>query len=180
MGFNALEFNSLRPSRTVQLSDAAVPGLALRPQTAADGKFLECLYISNRWRELESTGWPETQKTAFLRSQFSLQTRHYDAEYKGSLRWIVTRENAGIGRLCLMPMDGDIRIVDIALLPEHHGKGIGTILLEWVRSTARRHAGTVSLHVLDGNPAIGLYRRLGFEAVGARIGAHRFMLWSAS
>jgi ribosomal protein S18 acetylase RimI-like enzyme len=55
--------------------------------------------------------------------------------------------------------DTEIRIVDIALLPEHRGKGIGTRLLRDVIAQGKR----VTIHVERMNPALRLYERLGFE-----------------
>jgi ribosomal protein S18 acetylase RimI-like enzyme len=62
-------------------------------------------------------------------------------------------------RLYLHRGDTEIRIVDIALLPEHRGKGVGTTLLRDVIAEGKR----VTIHVERMNPALRLYERLGFE-----------------
>lgn len=54
----------------------------------------------------------------------------------------------------------------IAVVPECRGKGIGTRLLSHLlRDSESRHP-SLSLSVSPDNPALRLYRRLGFETVG--------------
>ena len=48
------------------------------------------------------------------------------------------------------------------------GKGIGRLLLQWAEAQARAANGTsMTLSVLNGNPARRLYERFGFEVVPA-------------
>ena len=56
-------------------------------------------------------------------------------------------------------------MIDIALLPEQRGRGIGTMLLEQLVGEARRAGKAVRLRVLRTNRALSLYRRLGFRVV---------------
>ncbi|MCW6506783.1 GNAT family N-acetyltransferase [Lichenifustis flavocetrariae] len=46
------------------------------------------------------------------------------------------------------------------------GQGIGTFLLTSLTARATQTRRTVALDVIRGNPAIGLYRRMGFQIVG--------------
>lgn len=55
--------------------------------------------------------------------------------------------------------------LSIAVRPEFRGLGIGTLLLKnLLAALGSRHA-AVSLSVSNGNPAVRLYRRLGFKAI---------------
>jgi ribosomal protein S18 acetylase RimI-like enzyme len=56
--------------------------------------------------------------------------------------------------------------LSVAVLPEHRGQGIGTRLLTRLLQVAATHFAAVSLSVDADNPALRLYRRLGFETVG--------------
>lgn len=56
--------------------------------------------------------------------------------------------------------------LNIAVLPEYRGKGFGTALLKQLLTTARENFPAVSLSVSPTNPAMELYKRLGFEVVG--------------
>jgi ribosomal protein S18 acetylase RimI-like enzyme len=74
---------------------------------------------------------------------------------------LIDREPAG--RLYLNRGDSEIRIVDIALLPEHRGKGVGSALLRDLLAEADAHGKRVTIHVERMNPALRLYERLGFS-----------------
>jgi ribosomal protein S18 acetylase RimI-like enzyme len=62
----------------------------------------------------------------------------------------------------------------VALLPEHRGRGVGTLLLTRYLERARTLFPAVSLSVSPDNPAMRLYERLGFKAVDVR-GGHPVM-----
>jgi len=53
--------------------------------------------------------------------------------------------------------------MDIAFLPEFRGRGLGTRLLRALFAEADASRREVSIHVERLNPALELYRRLGFE-----------------
>ena len=57
----------------------------------------------------------------------------------------------------------------IAVEPAHRRRGIGQMLLDHFLDTARTAGAThVHLEVRDGNPAIAMYRRAGFNPAGRR------------
>ncbi len=85
---------------------------------------------------------------------------------------IVDVDGTAVGRLFLARLDGDeLRLLDIALLPEWRGRGIGGSLLRQVCADADREGLLLSLHVTPHNPALRLYERLGFGCV-AQTDAH--------
>lgn len=53
----------------------------------------------------------------------------------------------------------------MAILPEYRGQGIGTTLLTRLVETAAASYEQISLSVARENPALRLYKRLGFEVV---------------
>lgn len=66
-------------------------------------------------------------------------------------------------------VDDETPELGMAVLPEYRGQGIGTSLLSQLIEAAADFYENVSLSVAVWNPAIHLYRRLGFEEV-ARCG----------
>src|SRR5919206_534034 len=66
------------------------------------------------------------------------------------------------GRLYVHRGPSEIRIVDIALIPEHRGGGVGTSLLEDLLAEGDVGGKSVTIHVERMNPALRLYDRLGF------------------
>jgi len=92
---------------------------------------------------------------------------------------VVEADDVSIGRLITTRLDDDeLRIVDIALLPEYRNAGFGTRLIQAVLDEARRERLVVSLHVELWNPAVKLYERLGFRRVSAN-DVHARMEWTA-
>jgi ribosomal protein S18 acetylase RimI-like enzyme len=151
-------------------------GLVLRPETDADIPFLRRLYASTRWDELAITNWSDAEKLAFADSQFGLQRQHYRA-YFPTTAWGVLEDNGvPIGRLYLERRDTTLHILDIALLPEWRGRGIGTALMEWICAQAGAAGKSVTIAVEKFNPAQKLYRRLGFCEIADQ-GPHWEMEW---
>ena len=133
----------------------------LRPETADDRSFLAELYASTRMEELAPTGWPETAKRDFLAQQFTAQHTHYMRHYPDAVWLIVEYNAAAIGRLYFVHWPRECRVIDIAFLPTARGKGFGSAVLDDLIEQAGEKI--VSIHVERMNPALSLYRRLGFE-----------------
>lgn len=141
-------------------------GIALRAETEADREFLYRLYASTREQELQQVDWTPEQKALFCRMQFDAQCAHYALHYFEASRQVIERDGVPIGRLYLSRHDDrDIRIVDITLIPEARGAGVGTTLVRDVMDEAARDGKSVSIHVEQFNPALRLYQRLGFRHV---------------
>jgi ribosomal protein S18 acetylase RimI-like enzyme len=153
-------------------------GFVLRPETEADLPFLRRLYISTRWEELASvTHWTDAQKIAFLDSQFDAQRSYYLVHYASAAFDVLEAQGVPAGRLYLDRQADTLLIVDIALLPQWCGRGIGTALLEAMFAEARLSGKGVTISVEKFNPAQRLYRRLGFREY-AEDDVYWFMHWS--
>ena len=62
----------------------------------------------------------------------------------------------------------------IAVLPSHHRRGVGGLLLDDFMDRARNDGvARVHLEVRDGNPAAGMYENAGFSPVGRRRNYYR-------
>ena len=151
--------------------------ISLRPITAEDEAFLARVYASSRAEELAVTGWSEELKTDFCRRQFDAQSAYYAANYPGAAFQIIERDGWPVGRLYVDRWEKEIRIVDITLLPEFRGSGIGTKLLRDLQDEARTAGKSLTIHVERFNRALGLYQQLGFEQVEDK-GVYLLMRWS--
>ena len=157
-------------------SRAAAAGLTFRPATAEDMGFLFRLYASTRADELAPLPWSSEQKSAFLAMQFEAQHSHYLKHYPDALWLVIERDGAPLGRLYLEHWTSQHRIIDIALMPEARGQGLGSALLRDILDEAGRRARAVSIHVEKENPAMRLYKRLGFETVEDK-GVYDLLQW---
>jgi GNAT superfamily N-acetyltransferase len=137
----------------------------LRPIEPGDEEFLYRVYASTRQEELAQVDWPEEQRAAFLRMQFDAQSSYYEEHYRGAELSVILSDDHPAGRLYVARWPEEIRIVDIALLPEHRGIGIGTRLLKDLISESDESGKHLSIHVERFNPALRLYDRLGFRTV---------------
>jgi ribosomal protein S18 acetylase RimI-like enzyme len=144
----------------------AGPVVELRAATPADQGFFARVYASTRTDELAPVPWTDEQKSAFLAQQFAAQSSHYAIHYADASYDVVLVDGEPAGRLIVDRGTVEMVIVDIALLPELRGRGIGTRLLRPLLEEAAAAAVPVLIHVERNNPAMTLYRRLGFEATG--------------
>jgi ribosomal protein S18 acetylase RimI-like enzyme len=150
--------------------------LRLRSVTPLDDSFLAGVYASTRAEELAPTGWSDEQKADFCRRQFDAQTAHYSANYPKASFQVIERDGQPIGRLYVARWEKEIRIVDITLLPEFRGTGIGSKLLRELQEEARSAGKSLTIHVERFNPALRLYQRLGFEQVQDK-GVYLLLEW---
>lgn len=142
------------------------PGISLRAISDGDREFLYSVYASTRAHEMSLVNWNDAQKEAFVRMQFNAQHQYYRSQFPQASFDLIVREGTPIGRLYLLHEPDETRIIDITLLPEHRGKGIGTSMLKEILAQAERASKPVRIHVERFNPALQLYARLGFEKVG--------------
>lgn len=154
-------------------------GLVLRPESDDDLDFLRRLYASTRAEEMALVDWSSQEKENFLRSQFEAQRSHYLEHYRNSRFDVIEEAGTAVGRLYVARWPDDIRIIDIAFMPEHRGRGLGGGLLRALLDEARAAEKSVSIHVEIYNPALRLYERLGFKAKGEDNGVYRLMEWRA-
>jgi len=141
------------------------PAIALREVTTDDTEFLVGVYASARAEELARVAWDDATKDAFIRMQFAAQDSFWRAQKPGAQFAVVTVDGEPAGRLYVDRLPAEIRIVDIALLPSHRDRGIGTRLLAGVLEEGRRAQLPVTIHVEQFNRARALYERLGFTQI---------------
>lgn len=156
-----------------RLSSASSPfdGLDMRPIAVTDHGFLCSLYVSTRAEEVAATDWSDVERERFLAQQFEFQHRYYQEHYAGADFLLLTRDGQPVGRLYWWESDrsghhGNERratLIDISLLENERGRGVGSALLSLLVAHADHTGSVVDLHVEPTNPAMRLYRRFGFE-----------------
>jgi len=161
----------------------ALPGggtLELRPVTPEDDEFLLAVYFSTRAEELAQVEWPAGQKEVFVRWQFETQRREYEARFPDAEYSVVLIDGRPAGRVWVGRDAEQIRLLDIALLPEFQNRGAGTRLLRRLMDEARREGKALRhmVFVLN-NEAHRFYERLGFTVIEDFDGAYKHMEWRA-
>ncbi|MDQ3805151.1 MAG: GNAT family N-acetyltransferase [Acidobacteriota bacterium] len=167
-------------TETEELSWSLAGGgaLALRPVAPADEEFLLGVYLSTRADELAQVAWAEGQREAFVRWQFDLQRREYEARFPDAEYSVILVDGRPAGRIWVGRDPEQIRLLDIALLPEFQNRGAGTLLLGRLMDEAAR-TGKALRHMVFvlNNDAHRFYERLGFAVIEEFDGAYKHMEW---
>lgn len=147
-----------------ETADQPAP-VTLRPAAAEDDAFLLQVYASVRADELAQVPWSDAQREAFLRMQFDAQLLHYRTHNPEATHDIILRGASAVGRLYVARRAGEIRILDITILPEHRNRGAGTYLLKELIAEADRAGLPLTIYVESFNPSHRLFERLGFSKI---------------
>ncbi|MFN6566267.1 N-acetyltransferase [Dendronalium sp. ChiSLP03b] len=145
---------------------------SIRPLTQEDEPFLwQMLYEAAHMSEEGEL----TIQDAMNHSDLSKYVKNWGL--KDDLGFVATlvSSNQPIGAAWLRLLTGDNKgygyINDrtpelaIAILPEYRNQGIGTQLLTHLLSTAKSAYPSISLSIRSTNPALSLYKGMGFEVV---------------
>jgi GNAT superfamily N-acetyltransferase len=158
------------------LRAAAALGVSCRPSTDDDLPFLGLVYASTRVEEVARTGWPLEMQHQFLAHQADAQHNHYRRHYPDAEWLVIERGGEAIGRLFIEEWASQIRLIDIALLPQGRGGGVGTAILTDLQEMAAATAKPLTIHVEQNNPAMRLYLRFGFAKIDEH-GIYHLMDW---
>ena len=127
--------------------------ITLRPATVNDADFCNRLardvmmpYVQQTWQN------PEDIDEYFQLNQFDLATTQ-----------IIQRHFIDIGRLSLTEAENHIKIDNIHIAAACQGQGIGTMIVNQLITRSVQSNIPLILNVLESNPAVRLYQRLGFE-----------------
>lgn len=152
--------------------------LNLKRVTADDDSFLLSVYASTRAQELAQVEWEPGQQEAFVKWQFEMQRQEYEMRFPNAEYDVIEIDGKPAGRIWIGRTGEQIRLLDIALLPEFQNRGAGTVLvrnlIEEARATNKRlsHA----LFVLN-NDAGRFYEDLGFVVNEDLGGGYKNMVW---
>ncbi|MGZ7080036.1 MAG: GNAT family N-acetyltransferase [Thermoanaerobaculia bacterium] len=152
--------------------------VTFRPCSPGDAPFLRYLYGTTREDEMLRVPWSDQQKAEFLDMQFRAQASHYADYYPDAAFLMIEMEGHSIGRLYVDRRDDVIEIIDIALLPQYRGRGLGRLLLQEILDEAQESGKRVTIYVENYNPARHLYDRLGFRHIDTN-GVYHLMEWRA-
>jgi RimJ/RimL family protein N-acetyltransferase len=150
--------------------------ISFRPVGPDDEAFLLKVYASTRSEELARVPWTEEQREAFLKMQLAAQHSHYRERYPGGEYLLIIAGDRPIGRLYVARLEKQIRIMDITLLPEERGQGLGTSILRDLMKEAAEARKPLRIYVESFNASLRLFERLGFSSIEEN-GIHLLMQW---
>lgn len=139
--------------------------IALRPVEPEDTDFLRGVYAATR-DDVAALPWPAEHKTAFLAMQFEAQRSDYEARFPNAEHSIILLDGEPLGRIWVDRSATEIRLLDIAILPQHRNRGTGRVLLERLIAEATGARKPLRHSVRKENTEAGrFYERLGFVVV---------------
>lgn len=158
----------------------ASPPFALRPEVEADAPFRLALFRTSRGEAWDQLPLPADMLTRIMEQQFHAQTQGYRAAFPQARLEIVTVDEVPVGRLATDRDARGLHLIDIALVPERRGQGIGGAILRGLMAEAAAAGTPVTLQVARDNPgAQRLYHRLGFVLIEAN-DTHLTLRWTAT
>lgn len=127
--------------------------IRLRACQAEDFDFARQLYFETmRWAIERLFGWDQAHQEANFDGWFNFDEVDIIVADGVDVGWIQQREDGGA-----------IFLGSIYVIPEMQKKGIGTRVIQTVLDRGRQRSQPVTLAVMKINPAIALYKRLGFR-----------------
>jgi ribosomal protein S18 acetylase RimI-like enzyme len=148
-----------------------------RAPNDADAVFLARLYASTR-SDLHSITADPAFVASIIEMQQRLQAAGYRQAFPGAEYLVLAWQGAPIGRIVVDISERELLLVDIAILPELRGQGLGSRILRALQQCAAGRALALALSVHHSNPqARRLYLALGFEP-GARGELSERMIWN--
>jgi len=143
-----------------QLSPAS--GVSVRRVEASDEAFLVELYATTRDRDFALLD--DTVRRPLLRLQFTAQQAGYASQFPGAEHNLIVVDGERAGQIRLAASPHEIRVVNISLLPQYRGRGIGTTVYREVLARAATHGQSVAASVEKANAgSLEFHRRLGFS-----------------
>ena len=143
-------------------------GIELRPATPDDYQFAYRVHRAAMRASVELTyGWDE-----------EWQERYFQEHFDPAERQIIRYGGKDVGVLSVEERKDSLFLALIAILPEYHGRRIGTTLIRRLQRRANEDGVPLTLRVLKVNRARDLYEQLGFVVTG-ETDTHYQMKWPA-
>lgn len=136
--------------------------LALRPERPEDEQFLQALFTA--CSPLVGLVPPE-----MINFQAQTQRSSHNHAYPEAMHRVVEASGVPVGRAMIDWGEAATQLVDIAVLPEARPTRAGrTLLLTWIE-VAETAGLRATLEVLVTNPALAIYRKLGFVEIAEQV-----------
>jgi ribosomal protein S18 acetylase RimI-like enzyme len=142
-------------------------GISVRCARREDEALLFALFAAEKAAEFAAIGLPEVQYRPLLEMQYRGRAMTHSVRYPEAEDWIVCApDGTALGGYLLAKTSQEARLMDLAVLPQWRGRGIGTRVLLDLMTRSATAGVPLKLQVMKGNRAVRLYARLGFQVVG--------------
>jgi ribosomal protein S18 acetylase RimI-like enzyme len=142
----------------------------VRRASADDEGFVRRVFVEASNTGLRASGLPDHQLAPLLAAQYVSRSAQWLAAYSSIEQHILERSGEPVGTCCLAETAaGEVRVVDLAVLPEHQRQGVARDTLREVARLGLR----IRLSVwADDLGARALYAGAGFRPDGAPVNGY--------
>ena len=141
------------------------PDFHLRSVHECDQEFIDMLYRSTR-EDLLMLPMDPVFIDNLVRSQQQIHALGVQQNYPNAQTKILESQSQALGRMVFEHTTGDIRLIDIAVLPSAQRQGLARYMLQYLQQMAGTHQASLSLRVVKNNfKARRLYLSAGFQIV---------------
>ena len=137
----------------------------LRAETPDDEAFLRRLIWETIALELGADRWPDPMRTQLLTIQYQNRRMGPRAGFPEGESHVIQWNDFAAGWIFFVQMETQLHLVEIMVLPDFRGKGIGADAIRQVMGLAAGNPVRLRVNVMNAG-AIRLYERLGFQKVG--------------
>jgi ribosomal protein S18 acetylase RimI-like enzyme len=152
-----------------------------RPESQQDEPFLRRLILDTIAGELGASAWPEPMRSHLLGIQYTARRQSHRMNFPEAASQVIEADGEDAGWTVVTTMPHEVRLVEIMVLPQLRGKGIGAAVIRGILRSAAQEGKPVRLTVnVTNQPAIRLYQRLGFRRIGGDEVQHFMEHWPPS
>jgi ribosomal protein S18 acetylase RimI-like enzyme len=136
--------------------------VSTRPARADDEPFLRRLFAITEQERLSLESLSAEESKRLLRFEFGAHENHYATLPYEKTDTLLIVNDQPVGRLIVWQNPDEIRLADLALLPEVRNRGLGTALIQSLQAAAQSSGRPLRLVVGKQNRVLSLYRRMTF------------------
>src|SRR5262245_6240253 len=123
--------------------------LAYRPETPDDEALVRTLLIETLVEHLAAWSWPEQLRQPVLEIQYQVQRQGFRSICKASM--IVLHDDTPVGWYVTAESADEVRLVNLMVLSQHRGQGIGSTVLRTLLATSEATGKPLRLSVAVNN-----------------------------
>ena len=139
--------------------------ISFRQETPEDDAFLRRLILATIIEELGAETWPEPMRSHLAGVQYTMRRQGVRGRYPDGASRIVLADGVEAGWLYTAGLPDVVWLVEVMVLPERRGQGIGSAAVREAIGSAGARPVQLMVNVTN-TRAIGLYERLGFRRTG--------------
>jgi GNAT superfamily N-acetyltransferase len=117
--------------------------------TRSDEQFLFALYSLIGADETALAPLSDEQKNAFLQASLQAQHQYHLSTYPQGKILHINLDSEKVGRLCVCELENEIQIIDLIVLSDYRGRGIGTKIISDILQKAKKLCKSILNHLAN-------------------------------